>query len=283
MKPILETERLTLREANLDDAAFLLELLNSPGWLQYIGDRGVKNLADARQYLSNRILKSYTDHGFGLYLMVRKEDQVSLGMCGLIRREGLGDIDIGFALLPEYMGQGYAFEAAAAVMAYARDDLKLERIVAITLPVNTNSIRLLENTRVDAYFSDAATRPATVVNLAFEAPLRAELTIADMTEEDLWDLWEHPVITFEDPVFDDALLVRGVEHFARSVLSAECRAALLELRLACDHLRIDRERLTVMVLGSRIRAPRLSALLDLVEAAGRHLLPGKQRKDRAYR
>lgn len=137
--------------------------------------------------------------------------------------------------------------------------------------------------RVDAYFSDAATRPATVVNLAFEAPLRAELTIADMTEEDLWDLWEHPEITFEDPVFDDALLVRGVEHFARSVLSAECRAALLELRLACDHLRIDRERLTVMVLGSRIRAPRLSALLDLVEAAGRHLLPGKQRKDRAYR
>ena len=144
MKPILETERLTLREANLDDAAFLLELQNSPGWLQFIGDRGVKNLADARQYLSNRILKSYTDHGFGLYLMVRKEDQVSLGMCGLIRREGLGDIDIGFALLPEYMGQGYAFEAAAAVMAYARDDLKLERIVAITLPVNTNSIRLLE-------------------------------------------------------------------------------------------------------------------------------------------
>jgi hypothetical protein len=137
--------------------------------------------------------------------------------------------------------------------------------------------------RIDAYASAADARPATVVSLAFDKPLPAELTIAEMTEEDLWGLWERPEITFEDPTFDDALLVRGAAHFARRVLDAECRATLLELRLACDHLRVDRERITAMVLGPRVSAPRLGALLDLVEAAARRLTPQRQPKERAYR
>ncbi len=137
--------------------------------------------------------------------------------------------------------------------------------------------------RIDAYASDADARPATVVSFAFETPLAAELTIAEMTDEDLWGLWERPEITFEDPAFDDALLVRGAAHFARRVLDAECRAALLELRQACDHLRIDRERITAMVRGSPLSAARLGALLDLVEVAARRLTPKRQRRERPYR
>ena len=137
--------------------------------------------------------------------------------------------------------------------------------------------------RIDAYVSDADARPATVVSLAFSPPLPAELSISEMTEEDLWGLWERPEITFEDPAFDDALLVRGAAHFARRVLNAECRAALLELRKACDHLRIDRERVTAMVLGPPLSSARVGALLDLVEAAARRLTPRRQGPERAYR
>lgn len=144
MEVVIETPRLCLRLLTPDDAAFILELLNSPGWLQYIGDRGVKTRSDAEAYIGERIVKSYMDNGFGLYLMALKDGQMPIGMCGLIRRPGLDDIDIGFALLPQYAGQGYAFEAAAAVMDFARNELKIPRIVAITLPANKASISLLE-------------------------------------------------------------------------------------------------------------------------------------------
>ncbi|MFD2371990.1 GNAT family N-acetyltransferase [Brevibacillus sp. GCM10020057] len=141
---VLETERLRLRYQTLDDAAFILELVNDPAWLQYIGDRGVRTLEDARAYIANGAIRSYERDGFGFYLVERKEDRTLLGMCGLVRREGLEDVDIGYAFLPAYRGRGYAHEAASAVMQYATQTLGLSRVVAITAQDNHASGRLLE-------------------------------------------------------------------------------------------------------------------------------------------
>jgi RimJ/RimL family protein N-acetyltransferase len=139
-----ETERLILRPLNLNDIPFIIQLLNSPGWLAYIGDRNVKSEEQALQYLQNGPLKSYKENGYGLSLVERKEDGQAIGMCGIIKREGLDHPDIGFAFLPEFEGKGYAYEIAAATLHYATEQLKLSRITAITLPNNTRSIRLLE-------------------------------------------------------------------------------------------------------------------------------------------
>lgn len=143
MTPIVETEHLILRKLTLDDAAFILHLVNTPSWIQYIGDRGVRNLEDARTYVKNGPLKSYELNGFGLYLIVMKTAGTPIGMCGLIKRPSLKDVDIGFALLPEYMGRGLAFEAANAMMEYAKNTIQLSRIVAITDPENERSQKLL--------------------------------------------------------------------------------------------------------------------------------------------
>ncbi|MCC6459876.1 MAG: GNAT family N-acetyltransferase [Saprospiraceae bacterium] len=144
MTQILETERLRLREFNLGDAAFFLELVNAPTWLQYIGDRGVRTIADAENYLLNGSIQSYRTFGFGFYLVELKAGDTPIGTCGLVQREGLDDIDIGFALLPQHAGQGYGFEAAAATLRYAREVLGFSRIVAITTVDNRASIRVLE-------------------------------------------------------------------------------------------------------------------------------------------
>ncbi|MED4908617.1 GNAT family N-acetyltransferase [Brevibacillus centrosporus] len=141
---VLETERLHLRYQTLDDAPFILELVNDPAWLQFIGDRGVRTLDDARSYIANGAIKSYERDGFGFYLVERKEDHTLLGMCGLVKREGLEDVDIGFAFLPDYRSKGYAYEAASAVMQYAKETLGLTRVVAITTQDNHSSGRLLE-------------------------------------------------------------------------------------------------------------------------------------------
>jgi RimJ/RimL family protein N-acetyltransferase len=144
MKKILETERLILREFTIQDAVFILRLLNTPGWLQFIGDRGVKTLAEAQSYLLNGPIKSYRANGFGLALVAVKETGMVIGMCGLIKREGLEDVDIGFALLSEYERKGYAYEAAFATLNHAKTDLGINRIVAIVVPENTSSINLLK-------------------------------------------------------------------------------------------------------------------------------------------
>lgn len=141
---IVETERLTLRRLTVDDAEFVFALLNEPSWLRFIGDKGVRTLEDARAYIENGPLAMYQRFGFGLYVTERRTDGVSMGMCGLIKRDGLDDVDIGFAFLPAYWGRGYAFEAAAAVMDYGRNVIGLTRIVAITAPDNESSARLLE-------------------------------------------------------------------------------------------------------------------------------------------
>lgn len=141
---ILETERLILRQFSSEDAEFILELLNEPSFIQNIGDRNVHTLEDAQAYMSNGPIASYARHGFGLYLVVLKETGESIGMCGLIRRAGLEDVDIGYAFLPRFWSRGYAVEAAQAVKAYAKEVMGLTRIVAITDPANQGSIRVLE-------------------------------------------------------------------------------------------------------------------------------------------
>ena len=144
MKYILETERLQLREFTLQDTAFLIELMNSPGWLKYIGDRNVKSEEQARSYLLNGAIKSYAEKGYGFWLVESKTENKAVGMCGITHREFLDDPDIGFAFLPEFAGRGYALESAEATMQYAKNTLHIPRISAITVSDNDRSVRLLK-------------------------------------------------------------------------------------------------------------------------------------------
>jgi RimJ/RimL family protein N-acetyltransferase len=140
---VLETERLTLREIDENDAPFVRRLLNEPSWLRFIGDKGVKSDDDARTYIRNVPRASYARHGFGLWLVVRKSDCVAMGMCGLIKRDSLEDVDVGFAFQPDFWGAGYAHEATMAVLAYGKNTVSLKRIVAVTTLDNESSIKLL--------------------------------------------------------------------------------------------------------------------------------------------
>lgn len=140
---ILETERLILRQLSADDAEFVLALLNEPSFIRYIGDKGVRNLEDARRYINDGPIKSYEHNGFGLNLVQLKTSNTPIGICGVLKRDTLPDPDIGFAFLPSYWNQGYALESAAAVMAHARETLGLGRILAITSPDNEASEKLL--------------------------------------------------------------------------------------------------------------------------------------------
>jgi RimJ/RimL family protein N-acetyltransferase len=141
---VISTQRLFVRPITVDDAPFILTLLNEPSFLRYIGDKQVRNLEDARQYILNGPVASYERHGFGLCLMELRESHAPIGMCGILKREELPDPDIGFALLPDFCQQGLAFEAAMAVLNDASERLKLERILAITSLDNEASINLLE-------------------------------------------------------------------------------------------------------------------------------------------
>src|SRR6185295_7693892 len=141
---VLKTDRLVLRKLVADDAEFIIDLLNQPSFLRYIGDKGVRNTADAIRYIEAGPQASYARFGFGLYVVELKESGVPIGMCGLLKRDSLPDVDVGFAFLPGYWSQGYAFEAADAVMSYGREVFGLKRIVAITSLDNAASIRLLE-------------------------------------------------------------------------------------------------------------------------------------------
>jgi RimJ/RimL family protein N-acetyltransferase len=141
---VLETPRLILRRFTLDDAAFVHAMVNDPDWIEHIGDRGVRTLEDARAYIRDRTLAQYERLGFGMYVVTLRGSGQAVGSCGLIRRESLNDVDIGFAFLPEYRGQGYATEAAAAVLDYGVKSAGLKRIVAIVSAANHRSIRILE-------------------------------------------------------------------------------------------------------------------------------------------
>lgn len=141
---VLRTQRLLMRRICIDDAAFMLELLNDADFLEHIGDRGVRTLDQARKYIDNGPVASYAQHGFGLYMVMRDDSGECIGICGLVKRDALVDADIGFAFLPAFRAVGYARESAAAVLGHARVVLGLERVVAIVSPANLASAKLLE-------------------------------------------------------------------------------------------------------------------------------------------
>jgi len=140
---VIRTRRLTLRQLELNDAGFIVELLNEAAFLRFIGDKGVRDLGDARDYILKGPIDSYGRHGFGLYAACLR-DGTPVGICGLVKREGLADVDVGFAFLSRHRARGYAVESAGAVLIHARQVLGLQRIVAITAPDNVGSIAVLE-------------------------------------------------------------------------------------------------------------------------------------------
>jgi RimJ/RimL family protein N-acetyltransferase len=141
---VLETERLILRRLTTDDAEFTLELMNEPGFIRYVADRGLRTTADAAAYISEKILPSYARFGFGFYRVDLKESETGIGICGLVKRDTLADVDVGFSILQRFCGNGYAYEAAAGLMSYGHTVLRLPRIVGVTAPGNEASIHLLE-------------------------------------------------------------------------------------------------------------------------------------------
>ncbi|SMQ85092.1 Protein N-acetyltransferase, RimJ/RimL family [Bacillus sp. OV166] len=155
---VIETERLVLRWLTQDDAAFILELLNDPSWIRFIGDRGVRTLEDAKNYLVTGPMEMYSRLGFGLYMTeLKDEGRTPIGICGLIKRDTLEDVDLGFAFLSRFQTKGYGFEAASATLVYGREQLGLKRIVAITSEDNDGSSRLLE--KVGMKFEGMVTLP----------------------------------------------------------------------------------------------------------------------------
>ncbi|MGA5687602.1 GNAT family N-acetyltransferase [Cytobacillus pseudoceanisediminis] len=141
---VLETDRLILRWLTPDDAAFILELLNEPSWIRFIGDKGVRTLEDAKKYIVAGPMKMYSQMGFGLFMVERKVGSIPIGMCGLIKRDTLDNVDIGFAFLSKYHNKGYGYESASATLKYGHEQLALKRILAITSLDNHASSRLLE-------------------------------------------------------------------------------------------------------------------------------------------
>lgn len=144
MPPLL-TKRLVIRPFRVEDAPFILRLLNEPSFIENIADKEVRTLAQAQAYLRSGPLSSYQSHGHGLWLVAHRVTGTPLGMCGLIRREALPEVDLGYAFLPEFWGLGFAREAAAACVAWARDILGLTELLAIVSPGNEASTRLLEH------------------------------------------------------------------------------------------------------------------------------------------
>ncbi|MDN5216673.1 GNAT family N-acetyltransferase [Fulvivirgaceae bacterium BMA12] len=142
-KIILETQRLILREISVEDAEFILILLNTPQYLKFIGDKNVRTIEEAEEYVKQGPIKSYRENGFGLWLILIKDQQMPIGICGLIKRDILDDVDIGFALLPEYLGLGYGYEIATATLKHGNEVLGLEQIVAIADINNIASMKLL--------------------------------------------------------------------------------------------------------------------------------------------
>lgn len=141
---ILQTERLALREAGLDDAAFILELLNAPGFVRGIGDRGVRTLDQARSYIEERMVESYRQHGFGMWVVTPRDGEAPVGLAGLVKRDVIPHVDVGYAFLERAWGKGYAREAAAGVLALAQGRLGIDPVAAIVNPDNLASRKVLE-------------------------------------------------------------------------------------------------------------------------------------------
>lgn len=142
-KTVAETERLSLEEVVPGDWAFIVRLVNSPTWLKFIGDRGIRNEEDAKEYIRQSLISNYRNKGYGLYKMVLKEEKAAVGLCGFLKRDYLEHADLGFAVLPGYEGKGLTFEAAKEMVEYGKSALKLDPILAITTSENIKSRRLL--------------------------------------------------------------------------------------------------------------------------------------------
>lgn len=140
----IETERLQLREFTLSDAPYMLRQLNEPSFIENIADRGVRTLEQAEAYLQNGAMASYQNSGFGFWAVIEKSSKQMIGMCGLIKRDNLTDVDLGYALLPEYFGNGYAIEATKACIQAAKNRFHLQRLLAIVNPDNSTSRKLLD-------------------------------------------------------------------------------------------------------------------------------------------
>jgi RimJ/RimL family protein N-acetyltransferase len=139
----MQTERLILRRLTAQDAGFMLEVLNDPSFLRFIGDRGVRTVEQSRDYILKGPADSYERLGYGMYLTELKDSHVPIGLCGLVKRDYLQEADIGFAFLPAFWSKGYALEAARAVITHARSDAGLPRLLAITSQDNAASIAML--------------------------------------------------------------------------------------------------------------------------------------------
>jgi RimJ/RimL family protein N-acetyltransferase len=141
---VLETPRLQLRHVALSDGCFFLRLLNDPSWLENIGDRGIRSQADAESYITNTVVAHYQTYGYGMYAVQLKSTRRPIGLCGLVQRDFLSAPDLGFALLPDYVGHGYATEAAGALLQHAQHNLGIGRLYAIARSGNQRSITLLD-------------------------------------------------------------------------------------------------------------------------------------------
>lgn len=155
---VLETERLRLEEGSLNDQVFIFNLLNSPNWIQFIGDRGIKSLTDAENYINNTLIKSYKEVGFGLYKVILKQDNSPIGLCGLLQRDYLDHPDIGYAILPKYEGKGYTSEAAKAMLDYGKNRLGFKTILAITNSKNSASQHLLHKIGLNRKYNEKYTQ-----------------------------------------------------------------------------------------------------------------------------
>ena len=142
---IAETSRLIISKITLDDAPFFLELVNTPGWIKFIGDRKIKTIKQAQEAIKNGHLKSYQTYGFGFYkLQLKEQSNKTIGTCGLIKRDSIEHVEIGFAMLPDYDVKGFGFESSKAILELAKNQFNINEISAIALPTNVNSIKLLE-------------------------------------------------------------------------------------------------------------------------------------------
>ena len=166
---VIDSARLRLRPLTPDDASFVLELVNDPDWIRYIGDRGVHDLDDARRYVTDGPMASYARHGFGLYLVTRRADAAPIGICGLIQRETLPAPDVGFAFLPAFRGRGFAAEAVDALLRCARELAGADQLYAVVQPDNARSLHLLHQ---------AGFRPAGTTRLVADGPELTLLSVA---------------------------------------------------------------------------------------------------------
>lgn len=160
---MLETKRLTLSQLSYADCAFIVELLNEPSFLRYIGDRGVRNPGEARDYLQKGVIDSYAKYGYGLFLVTHKKTRAALGMCGLVMRDEFEHPDLGFAFLERYWRNGFAYESSVAVLRHAYERLGLSMVIAMADADNTSSIALLE--KLGFSFQQMVTMPGETVEI----------------------------------------------------------------------------------------------------------------------